>query len=120
MILFGLRIGLLTLLGAGAGVTLLLGRGPQPRNILELLAWAWLLGAGAISLLLWTGGFFLTGIALRAAVTGAAVALILAGWKKSRAEKIRFFCPRPHAFASPNEALERASLAQAERSPARS
>lgn len=96
MIILGLLAGLITLLAAGLGVTLLLMRGVARINLLECTALGWLFGTGTISLLLWSGGLFLSGIPLQMFVATAAVALAAWGFASVRKRHVRFSFPKPH------------------------
>ena len=93
MSVLGLAVGFLTLLCAGFGVTLLLLRGSAARNLLECACLSWLLGTGTVSLLLWSGGFFLSGVPLQCLVIAAALALALAGWRYRGKGKFTFPWP---------------------------
>jgi hypothetical protein len=95
MILLGLVAGLSTLLAAGVGATLLLMRGRPSVNLLECVALAWLFGGGIVSLLLWTGGLLMSGYASQLCVTGAAVALTVAGVSAARRARMSCFFPKP-------------------------
>ncbi len=81
MILIGLIAGLGTILLAGFGVTLLLLRNTPRLQAAECLALAWLFGCGAVSLLLFLGGIFMTGLPLQLLVTLGCVGLAFSGWK---------------------------------------
>ncbi len=61
----GLVVGLLIIFIAGYGLTTLITRGLKPINAIEHMCHAWLLGCGVVSLLLWCGGFYLSGLALK-------------------------------------------------------
>src|SRR3954452_24048977 len=95
MILLGLASGLVTLLAAGVGVTLLLMKGRTRMNLLECGALAWLFGGGVVSLLLWAGGLLMSGYALQVGVTGAAVALCVAGVSSAHRSGVSWFFPKP-------------------------
>lgn len=93
MSVLGLAIGLLTLICAGFGVSLLLHRGSAAHNLLECVCLSWIFGTGTLSLLLWAGGFFLSGILLQSLVSAAALIVANLGWKYRG--KIRFTFPWP-------------------------
>ena len=93
MSVMGLGIGLLTLLCAGFGVSLLLLRGSIAHNLLVCGCLSWIFGTGTVSLLLWVGGFFLSGIGLQSLVIAAVLTLALLGWKYRG--KTRFTFPWP-------------------------
>ncbi|MGI8432891.1 MAG: hypothetical protein ACR2MW_11460 [Chthoniobacterales bacterium] len=90
----GLSAALLLLFFAGWGITLLLVNRSRPLHLFEFFALAWFFGAGTISLLLWVGGIFASGIALQASVTGCALACGFLGLR--RAAKFRL--PWPDTF----------------------
>ena len=80
MTVLGLLAAYSTLFAAGFGIALLLTRA-SPINLIELAALSWLLGVGIVSLLLWLGGIFVSGLVLQLFVTLACVVLGFSGWK---------------------------------------
>src|SRR4051794_1662783 len=95
MTMLGLFAGLVTLLAAGFGAALLLMKGRTRVNFLECAVLAWLFGGGIVSLLLWVGGLFMSGYPLQLSVTGAAVALTVAGALSARRARMSWFFPKP-------------------------
>lgn len=95
MIVLGLFGGLVTLLLAGLGISLLLLREQKQVNLLELGALAWLFGTGAVSIALWLGGLLLRGAPLQMGVSLLALGVGLAGFLLARGASIRLHCPRP-------------------------
>jgi hypothetical protein len=75
-ILFGLLSACLTLFSSGFGLTLFLLRRAPRINVWECLCLSWLFGVGAISIMLWIFGAFLSGFALQ--ITVAAFSVIIA------------------------------------------
>jgi hypothetical protein len=84
MILLGLLAGLSTFFAAGYGVTMLLWRGTARPAVLEGACLSWILGTGAVSLLLWCGGIIASGLILKVSVMLMSVAMGLTGWKMRR------------------------------------
>jgi hypothetical protein len=95
MIIVGIVVGLVTVLAAGLGVTLLLLRGLPRLSVLECFALSWLFGCGIISLLLWGGGFILSGVLLQLCVAAIAVSLAFCGIATARSRGMRLGFPRP-------------------------
>lgn len=95
-LLSGLVVGLLIILIAGYGLTTLIRRSSKPLNAIEHVCHAWLLGGGVVSLILWCGGFYLSGLALKSMVTTSCLFLGLAGWMSGRARGIRYTWPLPN------------------------
>jgi hypothetical protein len=81
-----------TLLAAGYGVLSLLVRGTMRLGFTEQIALSWLLGTGAVSLLLWIFGFFVNWALLPGLVSIVCFALGLFGWK----HRIPFQLRRSH------------------------
>ncbi len=94
MILVGLCGGIATFLLAGFGVALILCRTRQ-WNIVECACVSWLFGTGTVSLLLWIGGSFFSGIALRVSVAMACALLGAAGFFIARRKQVHFVLPVP-------------------------
>jgi hypothetical protein len=95
MIFLGLLAGSFTLLIGGAGVALLmLSRAPRI-NIAECGCLAWLFGAGLVSLLLWLGGLFTSGLVLQSLVTALCLLLGIVGWRTKQKREARFSLPSP-------------------------
>jgi len=76
MILVGLGAAILTIFAAGFGVTLSIFARTNRFNLVECACLSWLLGSGIISLLLWIGGTFCSGLVLQAVVTIACLAAL--------------------------------------------
>jgi len=95
MTVLGLLAAYSTLFAAGVGIALLLMRA-LAINLIELAALSWLLGVGIVSLLLWLGGIFISGLALQLFVTLACVGLGFAGWKLKKTKTIQLSLPRPN------------------------
>ena len=71
-----------TLLGAGYGLLALLARKETQLSLTEQIAFSWLLGTGAISLLLWIFGLFVHGVLLPGLVSIICLSLGLVGWRR--------------------------------------
>src|SRR5438270_763572 len=71
-----------TLLGAGYGFLTLLARKETQLSLTEQIAFSWLLGTGAVSLLLWIFGLFVHGILLPGLVSIICLSLGLVGWRR--------------------------------------
>src|SRR5205807_4867398 len=95
MTVLGLLAAYSTLFAAGFGIALLLMRA-SAINLIELAALSWLLGVGIVSLLLWFGGIFISGLALQLFVTLACVVLGFAGWRLKKTKTIQVSLPRPN------------------------
>lgn len=95
MILIGLVAAILTILAAGFGVTLSIFARTKRFNLVECACLSWLLGSGIISLLLWIGGTFCSGLVLQAVVTIACLALAIFGWREKQKAAARFNFPTP-------------------------
>ena len=95
MIILGLAAGYFTLFAAGIGVALLIMRGSRRINPIECACLAWLFGVGVVSLLLWLGGMFATGIVLQCFVTAACLTLVILGWRAKQRNQLHFSLPRP-------------------------
>jgi len=95
MILIGLVTAVLTILAAGFGVTLSIFARTKRFNLVECACLSWLLGSGIVSLLLWLGGMFCSGLVLQAVVTSACLALAIFGWREKQKSAARFNCPTP-------------------------
>src|SRR5207253_6557992 len=70
-------------------------RGSQRLNVVECACLAWLFGVGIVSLLLWLGGMFASGIVLQCLVTVACLALGILGWRVRQKSGLHFSLPRP-------------------------
>src|SRR5207249_2592857 len=79
MTLLGLSAGYLTIFIAGFGVTLLVFAKAGRLNLVECSCLSWLLGSGAVSLLVWLCGTFCSGLILQMVVTIACLALGISG-----------------------------------------
>src|SRR5438270_13767585 len=82
MILVGLGAAILTIFAAGFGVTLSIFARTNRFNLVECACLSWLLGSGIISLLLWIGGTFCSGLVLHAVVMIACLVLAMFGWRE--------------------------------------
>jgi hypothetical protein len=71
-----------TLFVAGYGLLALLIRQETRLSLTEQIAFSWLLGTGAVSLLLWIFGFFVHGALLPGLVSIVCLSLGLFGWKQ--------------------------------------
>ena len=71
-----------TLLVAGYGLLALLVRQKTSFSVTEQFAFSWLLGTGAVSLLLWIFGLFVRGTLLPGLVSIVCLSLGLAGWRQ--------------------------------------
>src|SRR3954453_403232 len=98
MTILGLIAGLLTIFAAGFGITLLASRGRSRIHLPETCALAWLLGTGAISLLLWLGGMLLSGSMLLQVVTATALGLAVAGCISMKRQQARLVWPTPRGL----------------------
>jgi hypothetical protein len=95
MNLLGLIGAYCTLLAAGIGVALFALRDSARVNAIECACLSWLFGTGIVSLLLWLGGIFISGLALQLFVTLVCVVLGFLAWRIKKARPIRFALPRP-------------------------
>ena len=95
MIVLGLLAALFTIGLAGCGVTIsILARGGR-MNLIECICLGWLLGCGVVSLLLWIGGMFCSGLFLQAVVTLICLLLAMIGWRVTRQANAKFYAPKP-------------------------
>jgi hypothetical protein len=78
-----------TLFVAGYGLLALLVRRSVRLSLIEQIAFSWLFGTGAVSLLLWVFGFFADGLLLQAVVTVVCLSLGMVGWKLKTPLQIR-------------------------------
>src|SRR5256885_7852877 len=95
MTLLGLSAAYVTILFAGFGITLLMFAKAGPLNLVECSCLSWLLGIGAVSLLVWLGGTFCSGLLLQAVVAIACLALGISGWTIKRKLGSKFTLPLP-------------------------
>jgi hypothetical protein len=102
-------IGVITFLGAcatifaaGLGVLHLLVRWPLRLNLPEEFGLSWLLGTGAVSLLLWAFGLFLRGPVLAGSTALICIALPLVAWGAKGRDA---FCCRSFRMLRPLELL---------------
>jgi len=84
-----------TLLIAGYGLLALLVRQKTQFSLTEQIAFSWLLGTGAVSLLLWLFGLFLHGVLLPALVSIVCLSLGFVGWKQMVPQPLRRRTPKP-------------------------
>jgi len=78
-----------TLLGAGYGLLTLLARKETQLSLTEQIAFSWLLGTGAVSLLLWIFGLFVHGVLLPGLVSIICLSLGLVGWRRKVPRPLR-------------------------------
>jgi len=95
MMILGLLAGYFTLFAAGIGVALLIMKGSPRLNLIECACLAWLFGVGVVSLLLWLGETFTSGIALQCLVAVLCLALGIVGWRTKQGRQAHFSLPRP-------------------------
>jgi hypothetical protein len=95
MILLGLLAAYFTVFSAGLGITLLIFRVAPRINILECCCLSWLFGAGAVSIMLWIGGRFLSGLALQITVAALCILFVALGWRAIRHSRTKFALPYP-------------------------
>jgi hypothetical protein len=95
MTLLGLAGAYFTLLIGGAGVALLILRSSTRLNVVEGACLAWLFGVGVVSLLLWLGGIFTSGVVLQSLVALFCVVLGILGWRVTQRREVHFSHPRP-------------------------
>ena len=93
--ILGLLAGYFTLFAAGIGVALLIMRGSPRLNLIECACLAWLFGVGVVSLLLWLGGIFASGIVLQGLVMASCLVLGILGWRAKQRNQIEFSLPKP-------------------------
>ena len=95
MNVFGLIAALFTIFLAGFGIALsILSRGGRI-NPIECTCLGWLFGTGIVSLLLWVGGMFCSGLVLQTIVALACLALAILGFRAKRTANARFGLPKP-------------------------
>jgi hypothetical protein len=95
MILPGLFAALFLIFVSGLGITLSIFARATRLNLVECACLGWLLGSGAVSLLLWICGTFCSGLVLQAMVAIACLALGIFGWRAKRRANARFALPKP-------------------------
>src|SRR6185312_951196 len=78
-----------TLLGAGYGLLTLLARKETQLSLTEQIVFSWLLGTGAVSLLLWIFGLFVHGVLLPSLVSIICLSLGLVGWGRMLPRPLR-------------------------------
>jgi len=78
-----------TLFAAGYGLLALLVRRSLRLSLAEQIAFSWLFGTGAVSLLLWVFGFFVDGLLLQGLVSVVCISLGMVGWKLKTPSQIR-------------------------------
>ena len=78
-----------TLLGAGYGLLTLLAQKETQLSLTEQIAFSWLLGTGAVSLLLWIFGLFVHGVLLPGLVSIICLSLGVVGWRRMVARPLR-------------------------------
>jgi len=78
-----------TLFAAGYGLLALLVRRSVRLSLAEQIAFSWLFGTGAVSLLLWLFGFFADRLLLVGLVSVVCVSLGMVGWKLKTPSQIR-------------------------------
>jgi hypothetical protein len=95
MTLLGLSAAYLTIFIAGFGITLLMFAKAGRFNLVECSCLSWLLGSGAVSLLVWLCGTFCSGLLLQAVVAIACLALGISGWRIKQKLGGKFALPLP-------------------------
>jgi len=78
-----------TLFAAGYGLLALLIRRSVRLSLAEQIAFSWLFGTGAVSLLLWVFGFFADGLLLQGLVNVVCISLGMVGWNLKKPSLIR-------------------------------
>jgi hypothetical protein len=86
---FGLFGAFGTLFPAGYGLLTLLVRRSMRLSLAEQIAFSWLFGTGAVSLLLWVFGFFASGLLLQALVCVVCISLGVIGWNLKTPSRFR-------------------------------
>src|SRR5204863_9912287 len=89
MIALALLVAFGTLLGADYGLLTLLDRKETQLSLTEQIAFSWLLGTGAVSLLLWIFGLFVHGVLLPGLVSIICLSLGLVGWSRKVPRRLR-------------------------------
>jgi hypothetical protein len=84
-----------TLFAAGYGLLALLVRRSVRLSLTEQIAFSWLFGTGAVSLLLWVFGFLAAGLLLQGLVSVVCISLGMVGWKLKTPLHI---CSKPRWF----------------------
>src|SRR3977135_3499030 len=84
-----------TLLAAGYGLLALLVRQKAQFSLTEQIAFSWLLGIGAVSLLLWIFGLFVHGVLLPSLVSIICLSLGFVGWRRMVPRPLRQRRPNP-------------------------
>ena len=84
-----------TLFAAGYGLLALLVRRSVRLSLTEQIAFSWLFGTGAVSLLLWVFGFLADGLLLQGLVSVVCISLGMVGWKLKTPLHI---CSKPRWF----------------------
>src|SRR5437868_4361673 len=78
-----------TLFAAGYGLLVLLIHRSARLSLAEQIAFSWLFGTGAVSLLLWAFGFFADGLLLQGLVSFVCISLGMVGWNLKEPSQIR-------------------------------
>src|SRR2546421_3546055 len=78
-----------TLFAAGYGLLTLLVRRSVRLSLAEQIAFSWLFGTGAVSLLLWVFGFFAAGLLLQGLVSVVCISLGAIGWNLKTPSRLR-------------------------------
>lgn len=97
MTIVGLTAALLIIVIGGLGLTLAL-RPCKHFNLAELCALSWFFGTGLISLLLWIGGLFFSGVFLQSFVAILALGLGIVVFSQATKERISFVFPYPRSL----------------------
>jgi len=84
-----------TLLAAGYGLLTLLARNETQLSLTEQIAFSWIFGTAAVSLLLWIFGLFVHGVLLPGLVSIICLSLGLVGWRRMVPRPLR---PMPNPF----------------------
>ena len=78
-----------TLFAAGYGLLVLLIHRSARLSLAEQIAFSWLFGTGAVSLLLWAFGFFADGLLLQGLVSFVCISLGMVGWNLKKPSQTR-------------------------------
>src|SRR2546423_13646898 len=84
-----------TLFVAGYGLLTLLARKEIQVSLTEQIAFSWLLGTGAVSLLLWVFGLFVHGVLLPGLVSIICLSLGFVGWRRTLSRPLQGRPPNP-------------------------
>jgi len=99
MSLIGLLAGYFTLFLGGIGIVFLLLKDSHRMNAIECVCVSWVLGVGLISLCLWIGGMFVSGLFLQTIAALACLALAIVGWRTKQKSRTPVSLPRLNGAA---------------------